>query len=125
MALIHIFLLVRVKEIMIYWHHLLRVEYFLLGRQLIQIIQRLRMVRGCLVFVRRKEWRNVMDKKVIFIPGNSGGTPRDNWFPVVRKELEVAGFTVIAEDFPDNDLARSSFWLPYLLDELKADENSI
>lgn len=63
--------------------------------------------------------------KVIFIPGNSGGTPKDNWFPAVKKELEAANITVIAENFPDNDLARASYWLPYLLDELKADENSI
>jgi len=66
-----------------------------------------------------------MTKKVIFIPGNGGGSPRDNWFPAVKNELEEAGLQVISEEFPDNVLARSSYWLPYLIHDLKADENSI
>lgn len=66
-----------------------------------------------------------MNKKVIFIPGNGGGSPNDNWFPSVKKELEAAGLNVIAEEFPDNDLARASFWIPFLRDKLKADENTI
>lgn len=66
-----------------------------------------------------------MLKKVIFIPGNGGGSPKDNWFPAVKTDLENAGITVVAEEFPDNDLARASNWIPYIIDELKADENSI
>lgn len=66
-----------------------------------------------------------MKKKIIFIPGNSGCTTQDNWFPSVKKELESANLEVIAADFPDSDLARASFWLPFLIDELKADEDSI
>ena len=66
-----------------------------------------------------------MNKKVIFIPGNGGGSPNDNWFPSVKKELETAGITVISREFPDNDLARMSYWIPFLLNELKADENTI
>lgn len=67
-----------------------------------------------------------MIQKVILIPGNGGGSPnKDNWFPSVKKELEAAGLTVISEEFPDNDLARASFWIPFLLNELKADENTI
>jgi predicted alpha/beta hydrolase family esterase len=66
-----------------------------------------------------------MNKKVIFIPGNGGGSPTDNWFPSVRTELEAAGLTVIAKEFPDNVLERASYWIPFLLDELKADENTI
>ncbi|MFY9590274.1 RBBP9/YdeN family alpha/beta hydrolase [Rickettsia endosymbiont of Halotydeus destructor] len=64
-------------------------------------------------------------KKVILIPGNGGGSPNDNWFPSIRKDLELNGLQVISAEFPDNDLARASFWLPFLLDELKADENTI
>lgn len=63
--------------------------------------------------------------KVIFIPGNGGGSPRDNWFPRVKTELEIAGITVISSEFPDNGLARASFWLPFLKGDLKADENTI
>lgn len=63
--------------------------------------------------------------KVIFVPGNSGCTTKDNWFPSIQKELEAEGLKVIAAEFPDSDLARESFWLPFLLNEIKVDENSI
>jgi predicted alpha/beta hydrolase family esterase len=66
-----------------------------------------------------------MMPKIIFIPGNGGGSPQDNWFPTVKNELETAGLKVISEEFPDNDLARSSFWIPFLINDLKADENTI
>ena len=62
--------------------------------------------------------------KVIIIHGNSGSKPTDNWIPYVKQELEKAGITVLAPEFPDNDLARASIWLPYL-HMLKADENTI
>ena len=67
----------------------------------------------------------VLNKKVIFIPGNGGGSPKDNWFPSVKNTLEAAGITVIAEEFPDNDLARASIWVPFLINELKANENTV
>jgi len=63
--------------------------------------------------------------KIILIPGNSGLTTLDNWFPSVKMALEAEGLEVIATQFPDPDLARESFWLPFLIDELKADENTI
>lgn len=62
--------------------------------------------------------------KAIFIPGNGGGTPHDNWFPYVQKELEKFNITVIAKDFPDNVLAREKYWLPFLK-TLGTDENTI
>lgn len=63
-------------------------------------------------------------QKVIIIHGNSGSKPTDNWIPNVKEELEKAGITVLAPEFPDNDLARASIWIPYL-HMLKADENTI
>lgn len=66
-----------------------------------------------------------MNKKIIFIPGNGGGSPNDNWFPSIKQELESAGLNILAEEFPDNDLARASYWLPFLLNKLKVDENTI
>lgn len=63
--------------------------------------------------------------KVIFIPGNGGSTTCDNWFPDVKKALEAKGLVVIAANFPDSDLARESIWLPFLLNDLQADSNSI
>ena len=62
---------------------------------------------------------------VIFIPGNGGGTVRDNWFPYLKNELEKLGIEVIARDFPDPIAARENIWLPFLENELKADENTI
>lgn len=66
-----------------------------------------------------------MNKKVVFIPGNGGGSPNDNWFPQEKLALEKANIQVVAEEFPDNDLARAGYWLPFLLNDLKVDENTI
>ena len=63
--------------------------------------------------------------RIIFIPGNGGGTPNDNWFPYLKTEFEKLGLTVIAEEWPDNELARESYWVPFLKNELRADENTI
>lgn len=63
--------------------------------------------------------------KVIFIPGNGGGGPNDNWFPYLKKELEKLDVEVVASEFPDSYLARESYWVPFLRDNLKADEQSI
>lgn len=63
--------------------------------------------------------------RVIFIPGNGGGSPNDNWFPYLAAEFEEMGLEVIAREFPDNILARESYWIPFIRDELKADENTI
>jgi uncharacterized protein len=63
--------------------------------------------------------------KVVLIHGNGGGKPTDNWFPYLKTELEKKGIEVLAPQFPDSDLARASYWLPFLKNELKADENTI
>jgi len=62
--------------------------------------------------------------QAILIHGNGGGTPNDNWFPYVKEELEKLGISVKAPQFPDADLARSSYWLPFLK-ELGADSNTL
>lgn len=63
--------------------------------------------------------------KIIFIPGNGGSATHDSWFPSIKKELEAHGLSVIAAPFPDPELARESIWIPFLLNELKVDKNSI
>jgi predicted alpha/beta hydrolase family esterase len=63
--------------------------------------------------------------QVIFIPGNGGSSTQDNWFPSVKEALEKASISVVSVPFPDPELARASFWLPFLQDQLKADENTI
>ncbi len=63
--------------------------------------------------------------KIIFVPGNGNCTTHDNWFPTVKAALEKEGLEVIAADFPDGMLARESYWIPFLRDELKADGQTI
>lgn len=69
-----------------------------------------------------KKMKNI---KVILIHGNGKSTPNDNWLPYVKSELEKLGIKVIAKQFPDAELAREIFWIPFLKNELRADENTI
>lgn len=62
--------------------------------------------------------------KAILIPGNGNDSPRDKWFPYVTTELGELGIPTINVKFPDPDLARKEYWLPFLK-ELGADENTI
>ena len=69
---------------------------------------------------------NIMKNvKVILMHGNGGCSPHDYWFPYVKRELEKLDITVIARQFPDAILARDYYWLPFLQDELQADQNTI
>lgn len=63
--------------------------------------------------------------RAILIHGNGGGKPTDNWFPYLQRELEKIGIKTEAPQFPDADLARASYWIPFLKETLKADENTI
>ena len=64
--------------------------------------------------------------KIIFVPGNGGCNPTiDNWYPYAKAAFEKLGVTVIAREFPDSMIARKSYWIPFLLNELGADENTI
>lgn len=40
-------------------------------------------------------------------------------------KLEKLGLTVIARQFPDTPLARASYWLPFLKNDIQADEHTI
>lgn len=62
--------------------------------------------------------------KVIFIPGNGGGTPKDNWFPYLKTKLSELGLKIIDKDFPHNIIAPEKSWIPFLK-KLGADENTI
>lgn len=61
----------------------------------------------------------------LIIHGNGGSTIDDHWFPYLKEELQKLGGTVIAETFPDNDLARKSYWLPFIEKKLKGNTNSV
>ncbi len=62
--------------------------------------------------------------KAILIPGNGGGSPQDHWLPYLERELPKIGIKAINKQFPDPDLARKEFWLPFI-QKLGADENTI
>lgn len=62
---------------------------------------------------------------VVLIHGNWGATSKDIWFPYVKKEIETMGVEVISHDFPDAVRARQRYWMPYLIDTICPDENSI
>ena len=63
--------------------------------------------------------------KVILIHGNGKSKPTDNWLPYLKRELEKIGIKVDAPQFPDAELARAAYWLPFLENELKADKSTI
>lgn len=63
--------------------------------------------------------------RAILIHGNGNSKPTDNWFPYLKKKLEDVGVKVVAPQFPDTELARSSYWLPFLEKDLKADQDTI
>ena len=63
--------------------------------------------------------------RAILIHGNGGGKPTDNWLPYLQRELEKIGIKTEAPQFPDADLARASYWIPFLKETLKIDENTI
>jgi predicted alpha/beta hydrolase family esterase len=63
--------------------------------------------------------------RAILIHGNGGGKPTDNWIPYLKQELLSRGIEAIAPQFPDADLARASYWLPFLENVCKCDKETI
>lgn len=63
--------------------------------------------------------------KIIIIPGNGGATMDNHWFPYIIGAFEKEGISVIARNYPDPFLARRKYWVPFLENELNADEHSI
>jgi predicted alpha/beta hydrolase family esterase len=66
--------------------------------------------------------------KIIIVPGN-GCTPVEdaNWYSWMQHELnEYSAFSeVILRDMPDPYEAKEVIWLPFILNEMGADENTI
>ncbi|MCC8467923.1 MAG: alpha/beta hydrolase [Rickettsia endosymbiont of Eriopis connexa] len=63
--------------------------------------------------------------KIVFVPGNGNSTTQDNWFPSVKEELEAYNIEVITTTFPDPELARESYWIPFLRANIKVDDQTI
>jgi len=61
---------------------------------------------------------------MIFVPGNGDDCPHERWRPYLVHELSKLGVGTINLRFPDPELARREYWLPYL-ESLGADENTI
>ena len=67
-----------------------------------------------------------MDKlRVIFIHGNDTMHWSNCWAPWLKEELKKLNLDVIFETFPDSIIARKKYWLPFLKDYLKVDENTL
>jgi predicted alpha/beta hydrolase family esterase len=64
-------------------------------------------------------------KRVVLLHGNGGSHGTDNWFPYIKSGVEKLGLNCEAPDLPDNVLARSKYWLPYLTDVLKLCEDDL
>ena len=54
-----------------------------------------------------------MPKRVFVIHGY-GASPKDNWFPWLKEELEKKGFDVSVPQMPDTDNPTLGKWLPHL-----------
>lgn len=64
-------------------------------------------------------------KRVVLLHGNGGGSGEDNWFPWLKYKLEKLGVVCETPDLPDPIEAKSSEWLPYIANVVKADEDTI
>lgn len=70
-----------------------------------------------------------MLRKVIIVPGN-GCTPvaQSNWYRWMKTALSARQdlfSEVVLVDMPDPYEAKESIWVPFILNELRADENTI
>ncbi|EKX49876.1 hypothetical protein GUITHDRAFT_161960, partial [Guillardia theta CCMP2712] len=68
----------------------------------------------------------LMAARVLIVPGN-GCTPiaSCNWYKWLHDELEKSGVSCAMKDMPDPFEAKERIWLPFMKNELGADENSI
>jgi len=66
--------------------------------------------------------------KVVIIPGNGGGSVEcSGWYAWVRDALlsDHRLHEVILRDMPDPMAARECYWIPFMRDELRCDQNTI
>lgn len=63
--------------------------------------------------------------KIIFIHGNGADSWMFMWTPWLKEQLKQFNVELIFETFPDSKLARKKYWIPFLKEKLKADENTL
>lgn len=73
----------------------------------------------------RRHFSSVLPMRYVLIHGNGGSSGSDHWLPEVAASLRAAGHEALTPDMPDPELARASYWLPYLHDQLRADDNTV
>ncbi len=66
-----------------------------------------------------------MKPRFIFIHGNGATSWEFGFAPWLKEELENLGFKTSFTTFPDPQMARSTYWLPYLKNDLGAGENDV
>ena len=64
-------------------------------------------------------------KKRAFIIHGWGASPRDDWFPWLKGELEQEGFEVFVPEMPNTEEPKIEEWVPFLADLVgEPDENT-
>jgi len=53
-------------------------------------------------------------KKRVYIVHGWGGSPKNDWVPWAKKELEKSGFLVYTPKMPDTENPKINVWVPYL-----------
>lgn len=54
----------------------------------------------------------------MLIPGNGNTDMSEIWLPYAKAKLEELNIKVIAKNMPDPELARKSYWLPFIEKEI-------
>jgi predicted alpha/beta hydrolase family esterase len=66
--------------------------------------------------------------RFIIAPGNGGcgrNTKETNWYGWFDEEMKKRGHESVCVNFPDPDVCHQSKWLPFVRDELNADEDTV
>lgn len=68
-----------------------------------------------------------MTTHIAIIPGNGGGNVEDcNWYAWVKDALNKTDkLHGILKNMPDPEIAREKYWIPFMHDKLKCDENTV
>lgn len=63
-------------------------------------------------------------KRIIIVHG-WGGSPEQNWMPLVKKDLEKSGWEVQIPAMPDTNLPKLNLWLPKLAEVIGNPDNDL
>jgi hypothetical protein len=62
--------------------------------------------------------------KRVFIIHGWEGSPKNNWFPWLKKELESRNFEVVVPKMPEPRKPRKEIWVNFLRDLIKPNQNT-